>query len=161
MTWRNTAFDAARVQVLLDPPWLLAPLFLRDGLPTALMPDWSRWWSAAVAFRPGGAAPRQAELIDSRELGERWRAREAAFDDWLARRVAFDLVRPIEQEVLEVFGSRHHHAPAPRTLTVLVVPYGDELFLRPEPDRLVVDAALRLSGDRYRRLLDPVLTDFF
>jgi hypothetical protein len=160
MTWRNTAADAARVQVLAGPSWLLAPLFVRDGLPPALLPDWSSWWSRAVAFRPGGAALAPADLIDSPELARRWQASSAAFDTWCASRPA-TADPPVEQERLSTFAERTGGPPAPRTLTVLVVPFGDELFRRPEPDRLVVDAALRRDGNRYLRLLDPVFADFF
>lgn len=160
MTWRSTAFDAARIELLVDPPWLLAPLFVRRDLPTALLPDWSRWWSAAVSFRPGGAAPRQENLIDSPALAERCRTSGAALDHWLATR-PIDQEPPVEQQRLDSFTVTTGDAPAPRRLTVLVVPFGAPLFLRPEPDRLVVDAVLRLTGDRYRQLLDPVFADFF
>jgi hypothetical protein len=160
MTWRNTAADAARVQVLVNPSWLLAPLFLRDELPSALLPQWSSWWSRALAFRPGGAAPAPTELIESPELARRWQASRAGFDAWCASRPTGRDV-PVEQQRLDSYRERTGQPPAPRTLTVLVVPFGDELFLRPEPDRLVVDAALRRDEDRYAALLDPVFADFF
>lgn len=160
MTWRNTTADAARVQVLVNPSWLLAPLFVRDELPPALLPEWASWWSRAVAFRPGGAAPGPTGLIDSPELARRWQASGVAFDAWYASRPA-SVDFPVEQARLTTFAGRTGGPPAPRTLTVVVVPFGDELFLRPEPDRLVVDAALRRDETRYVRLLDPVFADFF
>ena len=161
MTWRNTTGDVARVQVLANPQWLLAPLFLRETLPADLTPDWQRWWSAAVAFRPGGAAPRPEDLVAfSPELGQRWRHAQPGFEPWLAGQPT-ELRPAIEQQRLDSFAARTGEAPAPRTLTVLVVPFGDELILRPEPDRLVVDAALRQDDVRYASLLDAVFADFF
>jgi hypothetical protein len=160
MTWRDTALHAARVQVLVNASWLLAPLFVRDAGPTDPA-NWSRWWSAAVDFRPGGPAPRQEELVAfSPALSKRWQESRTAFDRWLASQPA-DLPPPVEQQRLNSFARRTGALPAPRTLTVLVVPFGDELFLRPERDRLVVDAGLRAAEVRYLRLLDPVLADFF
>lgn len=160
MTWRNTAADAARVQVLARPSWLLAPLFVRDSGPTEPA-DWSRWWAAAVAFRPGGAAPRVADLVAfSPALSQRWQEVRSDFDRWLTAQPT-ELPPPVEQQWLHSFPRRTGRFPAPRTLTVLVVPFGGELFLRPEPDRLVVDAALRRDEVRYVLLLDPVFADFF
>ncbi len=163
MTWRNTAFDAPRVHLLVDPPWLLAPLFVRGRVPPDLLPAWSRWWSAAVEFRPGGPAPRQEDLVAfSPGLAKRWQDSRVTFDEWVAGRPTVPRTgAAVEQELLSTFATRFGRPAAPRTLTVLVVPSGGALFLRPEPGRLVVDAELRLTGERYRALLDPVLADYF
>ena len=46
-------------------------------------------------------------------------------------------------------------------MRVLVTPVIGNLFVRPEPDRLVVSADLRRDRSRYDILLDPVLADYF
>lgn len=169
MTWRSTTFDAPRIELLVNPSWLLAPLLARESLPTKWLTDWSTWWASAVRFRPGGPAPRQQDLVAfSPTLTEFWQAVTADFDaagtsldQLLAERIPAGPVRPVEQDLLDSFAARTGRTPAPRTLTVLVVPFGEDLFVRPEPNRLVVDADLRLAGERYRELLDPVLDDFF
>lgn len=167
MTWRTTAFDAPRIELLVDPQWLLAPLFVRRAVPGGREQDWQRWWSAAVAFRPGGPAPRQQDLVAfSPALTELWQSTSADFDRWCRERQPTAAVPPVEQQRLASFEARCGHPPAPRTLIVLVVPFGRAppvggLLLRPESDRLVVDAGVRLTGAPYLELLDPVLADFF
>ena len=163
MTWRSTAFDAARVALIVDPPWLLAPLLVRErSSAPALESDWDRWLTAAVAFRPGGAAPRAEDLVAfSPALSQRWREMRPGIQRSLDSPPPAAQVVPVEQQRLDTFRRRTGREPAPRMLIVLVVPFGAGLFLRPEHDRLVVDTALRLSGEHYLSLLDPVLAEFF
>ncbi|QNK80100.1 hypothetical protein [Nakamurella sp. PAMC28650] len=199
MTWRNTVSDAAGVDVSVDPPWLLAPLFLRDFfrlqvtgpgpgpladqppaerlvdpwlmhsvrpdrtvMLTAAAADWPAWWEQAVDYRPGGPAPRVADLVAfSPALSDSWPQVVNWFDKWLGRRRPTDPGPSVEHAMLDDFDRRYGRPPAHRSMRVLVIPVIGSLFIRPEPDRLVVSVGLRRDVSRYRDLLDPVLVDFF
>lgn len=199
MTWRPTLFDAAGVDVTVDPPWLLAPLFLRDFLRlqvtgpgpgplgdrppaerlndpwlmhtvrpdrtvmlTAAAADWPAWWEQAVDLRPGGDAPRVSDLVEfSPALSDCWPQVANWFDKWQSRRRPTDPGPAVERGLLDDFGVRHGRPPAHRSLQVLLLPVIGSLFIRPEPDRLVVSVGLRRDAARYQELLDPVLLQFF
>lgn len=189
----------AEADVTVDPPWLLAPLFLRDFfrlqikgpgpgpladqppaerfidpwlmhsvrpdrtvMLTAAAADWPAWWEQAVDHRPIGPAPRVADLVRfSPALGDSWPQAENWFDRWLGRRRPTDPGPAPELRLLQEFSTRHGRPPARRTLRVLVIPVIGSLFIRPEPDRLVVSVGLRRDDTRYRDLLDPVLAELF
>lgn len=199
MTDGTTGSGVAGVHVTADPPWLLAPLFLRDFLRlqtsgpgpgalleqppaerlidpwlmhtvrpdrtvllTAAAADWPAWWEQAVDFRPDGAPPSPTEgMAFSPALADIWPQVEPWFGKWMTQRPVTDQGPPVEQALLDVFAETNRRPPAAATLTVLAIPVLGSLFIRPEPDRLVVSTGLRRESARYRDLLDPVLADYF
>ena len=181
MSWRNTAFDRARIDVDFDPSWLLAPLYARDragiaildGAPGRLDPAvpvspargadlaaaWARWWQAAYAYRPGTPAPDQADLVASSKPLSQWWSRVAEeFEDWLAHRpAATDPDRHPESAALSGFAASHGREPAPIAVRILVIPVAGDYLLSPEPGRLIVSAALRADAHRYPEALSTAL----
>ncbi len=199
MTEGNPASEAVSVEVTTDPPWLLAPLFLRDFLRlqsarpgpgalleqppaerfidpwlmhsvrpdrtvllTAAAADWPAWWEQAVDFRPDGSTPQPtAAMAFSPALRDTWPQVEPWFVKWLARRRPTDPGPPVERILLEELAERHGLPAGPGMISVLVIPVLGSLFIRPEPDRLVVSTGLRRDADRYHHLLEPVLASYF
>ncbi len=199
MTGSTPAPEAVSVEVTVDPPWLLAPLFLRDFLRlqtagpgpgalldqppaerfidpwlmhsvrpdrtvllTAAAADWPAWWEQAVDFRPGTTTvPLTAAMAFSPALGDTWPQVEPWFDKWAARRRSADPAPPVERILLAELTEQRGRPPVPGSITVLTVPVLGSLFIRPEPDRLVVSTSLRRDTDRYRHVLEPVLAAYF
>lgn len=177
MSVRFTGFDRPRVIVVADPEWLLAPLFARqageisaDGpdLPGSLVErvppsglradpqaaaDWPRWWSAAVAFHPGGPPPRQSDLVAfSPALSRLWSQMLPGFDRWAAARPSPSADARLEVPVIDAINH-----PALHTLRILQIPVDGELLMRPGRDRLVVSPATRHT-DHYREVLTEIFT---
>ncbi|GGL95578.1 hypothetical protein [Nakamurella endophytica] len=190
MSWRSEVFDRPRVQVLRDPAWLLAPLYVRDllglavpagpaqpgplvpavehrpvpaGAPEDAAARWPGWWQAAVAHRPDVGAPRDRDLAAAAGLATLWELLAADVRGWLdARRAArSDPAAGVEQDLLQRWASATGRAPAPRTLTVQTVPVAGPLLVRADTDRWVVATGLRERPADYRHLLEPVLAELF
>jgi hypothetical protein len=144
-------------------PWLMHTVRPdRTVMLTAAAADWPAWWEQSVDYRPGGPAPRVLDLVGfSPALSDSWPQVENWFDKWLQRRRPTDPGPAVERLLLDDFGVHHGRPPALRTLRVLLLPVIGSLFIRPEPDRLVVSVGLRRDTGRYRDLLDPVLSQFF
>lgn len=144
-------------------PWLMHSVRPdRTVMLTAAAADWPGWWEQAVDHRPDGPSPRVGDLVAfSPALTDSWPQAETWFEKWLGRRQPTDPGPGAERQLLEGFGLRHSRPPASRSLQVLVIPVIGSLFIRPEPDRLVVSVGLRRDVTRYQDLLDPVLAEFF
>ena len=198
MDRRDQVSGSARLELTIDPPWLLAPLFLRDFVQlqrigpgpgnlidrvpvrrtdmqgmlravqmgrvvqlTAAAADWRIWWTMALDHPPSAPPPVTADLIGfSAALTELWREVGDTFRQWSAKRRAPDPGPAPEFELLagRSAGTRPTTAG---TLGIVVVPVTGNLFVRPEPDRLVVAAELRRDRLRYADLLEPVLAEYF
>ncbi|MET3803497.1 hypothetical protein ABIB25_000481 [Nakamurella sp. UYEF19] len=154
--------DKPPAERLVDP-WLMHTVRPdRTVLLTAAAADWPAWWEQAVDFRPGGPAPRPTDLIEfSAALRDIWPEVEPWYDRWAARRRPTEPGPTVEQTLLGGFEELHGRPPAHRSISVLLVPVVGHLFIRPEPDRIVVSVGLRRDLPSYRDLLDPVLADYF
>lgn len=151
MTFRNTLMDGPHIGAVVDPSWLLAPLFARDAagldvgateLPGNLLPsaepasvdpevlaqaaaDWPAWWTGACEFRPGPPAPRTLDLVHfSPALTALWTPVERAFDRWRRTRPAPPSAandKPREAEHLLLNDFQRKHGRPPVACTLRIL----------------------------------------
>jgi len=154
--------DQPPAERLMDP-WLMHSVRPDRSIAlTAAIADWPAWWEQALDHRPTTNNQGTSELIAfSPALGDLWPQVRNHFRRWTQHRLATAIGPDVEHAALAEFADHHGRLPAVKRLTVLVVPVTGSLFVRPEPDRLVVSAQLRRNLVAYKNLLDAVLLDFF